>query len=80
MRFAMSEVRRSDCYTIREVALILDVDPLRVSHAIRAGSLRAVLRSGRLLIPAKALMQALDGPTDHGETSTGSNRRSGGGL
>lgn len=74
----MPNDRQQTFYTIREVALILSVEPSRVSHAVRVGSLRAVMRRGRLMIPADSLMQALDGPTDH-ESTTGDDQQFGGG-
>lgn len=46
-------------YSIRKAAWILGVEQSRVSRAIRLGTLRAVRRQGRLVVPAGALMRVL---------------------
>ncbi|MBV8542229.1 MAG: helix-turn-helix domain-containing protein [Pseudonocardiales bacterium] len=57
-------------YTIREAAWILGVKPSTVSAAIRLGTLRAVRRRSRLMVPASALARLLAQPTaDGGEKS-----------
>jgi len=62
-------VRRGLCqwrpayYTVRDAAWILGVKPSTVSRAIRLGTLRAVRRHGRLVVPASALIGLLAEPT-----------------
>lgn len=53
-------------YTIREAAWILGVKPSTVSAAIRLGTLRAVRRCSRLMVPASALTRLLAQPTTGG--------------
>jgi excisionase family DNA binding protein len=55
MRTDMSDAAPSAYYTIREAVWILGVQPSTVSRAIRLGTLRAVRRHGRLVVPASAL-------------------------
>ena len=49
-------------YTIREAAWVLGVEPSAVARAIRVGTLHAVWRHGRLVIPAHALTRLLNEP------------------
>lgn len=46
-------------YTVREAAWLLGVKPSTVARAIRLGTLRAVWRQGRLVVPASALTRLL---------------------
>ncbi|HEX5348842.1 MAG TPA: helix-turn-helix domain-containing protein [Pseudonocardiaceae bacterium] len=70
MRTDMSGARPPAYYTVREAAWILGVTPSTVSRAIRLGTLRAVRRHGRLVVPASALTGLLTEPTrdDGGES------------
>jgi excisionase family DNA binding protein len=63
MRTDMSNAGRPAYYTVREAAWILGVQPSTVSRAIRLGTLRAVRRHGRLVVPAAALVGLLGEPT-----------------
>jgi excisionase family DNA binding protein len=63
MRTDMSDAGRPAYYTVREAAWILGIQPSTVSRAIRLGTLRAVPRHGRLVIPASALTRLLTEPT-----------------
>ena len=57
-------------YTVREAAWMLGVKPPTVSAAIRLGTLRAVRRRSRLMVPASALARLLAEPTlDRGQES-----------
>jgi excisionase family DNA binding protein len=60
----MSSAGRPAYYTVREAAWILGVKPSRVSRVIRRGTLRAVRRHGRLVVPATALTRLLGQSTD----------------
>jgi excisionase family DNA binding protein len=53
-------------YSIREAAWILGVKPSTVSAAIRLGTLCAVRRRSRLMVPASALTRLLAQPTADG--------------
>ena len=66
MRTDMSEAGRPAYYTVREAAWILGVKPSAVSRAIRLGTLRAVRRHGRLVVPVSALTLLLAEPTGDG--------------
>ena len=70
MRTDMSGAWPPAYYTVREAAWILGVTPSTVSRAIRLGTLRAVRRHGRLVVPASALTLLLTEPTrdDRGES------------
>lgn len=70
MRTDMPDAGRPAYYTVRETAWILGVEPSTVSRAIRLGTLRAVPRHGRLVIPSSALTLLLAEPTgdDGGES------------
>jgi excisionase family DNA binding protein len=59
MRTDMTNAGRPAYYTVREAAWILGVQPSTVSRAIRLGTLRAVRRHGRLVVPAAALARLL---------------------
>ncbi|MQA15564.1 MAG: helix-turn-helix domain-containing protein [Pseudonocardiaceae bacterium] len=48
-------------YTIRQAAWVLGVGPAHINRAIRVGSLRAVRRRSRLMIPADELARLLGG-------------------
>jgi len=50
-------------YTVRQAAWILGVPHSVVSRAIRLGTLRAVRRRGRLVVPANAVTRLLAEPT-----------------
>jgi excisionase family DNA binding protein len=67
----MSSAGRPAYYTVREAAWILGVEPSTVARAIRVGSLRAVWRRGRLVLPTSELTRLLSGPTDNKPTSGG---------
>ncbi|WP_460960381.1 helix-turn-helix domain-containing protein [Parasphingorhabdus pacifica] len=71
MRSAIRPADRSSFYTVRQAASILGVETATVSRAVRVGHLRAVLRRGRLAIPASALTRLLGEPT---EISSGGGR------
>ena len=62
----MSKTRRPAYYTIRETAWILGIEQARVSRAIRLGTLRAVPRNGRVLVPSSALVRLLGDRVDDG--------------
>ena len=66
MRTDMSDAGSPAYYTVREAAWILGVKPSTVSRAIRLGTLRAVRRHGRLVVPASALTLLLAEPTGDG--------------
>jgi excisionase family DNA binding protein len=55
MRTDLPNAGRPAYYTVREAAWILGITPSTVSRAIRLGTLRAVRRHGRLVVPASAL-------------------------
>ena len=71
----MSNAGRPAHYTVRQAAWILGVQPSTVSRAIRLGTLRAVRRHGRLMVPATALTRLLGEPTGNDPQAT----RDGGG-
>ena len=48
-------------YSLADAAWILGVDPDDVHRAIRVGTLRAVRRRSRLVVPAAELRRVLDG-------------------
>ncbi|MGH3751821.1 MAG: helix-turn-helix domain-containing protein [Pseudonocardiaceae bacterium] len=73
MRTDMSDAGRRAYYTVREAACILGVTPSMVSRAIRLGTLRAVRRHGRLVVPADALIRLLAEPTGN-DPQTGGTR------
>ena len=66
MRTDMSNTGRPAYYTVQEAAWILGVKPSTVSRAIRLGTLRAVRRHGRLVVPATALIRQFGEPTGDG--------------
>jgi excisionase family DNA binding protein len=59
MRTDISNAGRPAYYTVREAAWILGVKSSTVSRAIRLGTLRAVRRHGRLVVPARVLIRLL---------------------
>lgn len=71
MRNAMPNGGRSNYFTVREAAAVLNVKADTISRAVRVGTLRAVRRRGRLVIPASALVRLLGRPTDDGRKSGG---------
>lgn len=71
MRTSMSNAGRPAYYTVREAAWILGVEPSTVSRAIRVGTVRAMWRRGRLVVPAGELARLLSAPTDNEPTSGG---------
>jgi excisionase family DNA binding protein len=70
MRTDKSDAGEPAYYTIREAAWILGVKPSTVSAAIRLGTLRAVRRRSRLMVPASALTRLLAQPTADGGDET----------
>jgi predicted site-specific integrase-resolvase len=71
MRTFMSDAGRPAYYTIRETARILDVQPSTVARDIRVGTLRAVRRRGRLVVPARELARLLSEPINPDPTCGG---------
>jgi hypothetical protein len=67
----MSNAGRPAYYTVREAAWILGIEPSKVARAIRVGSVRAVWRRGRLVLPAGELTRLLSESTDDEPTSEG---------
>lgn len=63
MRTDKFNVGRPAYYTVRQAAWILGVEPSTISRAIRLGTLCAVRRHGRLVIPERALTRLLAEPT-----------------
>lgn len=61
MTTSMPRTNRPAYYTIRQAAWVLGVEPAHISRAIRVGSLRAVRRRSRLMIPAYELARQLAG-------------------
>ncbi|MGH3869088.1 MAG: helix-turn-helix domain-containing protein [Pseudonocardiaceae bacterium] len=53
-------------HTVRDAAWMLGVTPSTVSAAIRLGTLRAIRRRSRLMVPASALTRLLTEPTIDG--------------
>ncbi len=70
MRTNKSNAGEPAYYTIREAAWILGVTPSTISAAIRRGTLRAVRRRSRLMVPASALTRLLAQPTTDGGDET----------
>jgi excisionase family DNA binding protein len=66
MRTDKSNAGEPAYYSIREAAWILGVKPSTVSAAIRLGTLCAVRRRSRLMVPASALTRLLAQPTSDG--------------
>ena len=66
MRTFMTNAGRPAYYTVREAAWILGVERSRVSRAIRLGTLPAVPRRGRVLVPSTALAGLLGEPVESG--------------
>ena len=62
MRTYQSNAGQPAYYTIREAAWVLGVEPSVVARAVRVGTLRAVWRRGRFVIPARALVRLLGEP------------------
>jgi hypothetical protein len=56
-------------YTPRQAAWILGAEPVRVSRAIRLGTLRTTRRHGRLVVPATALTRLLGEHSHPGRAS-----------
>lgn len=65
MRSALRTSDRST-YTLRQAASILGVETATVSRAVRVGNLRAVLRRGRLVVPASSLTRLLGELAENG--------------
>jgi excisionase family DNA binding protein len=67
MSINLSSAGRPAFYTVREAAWILGVPTTKVSRAIRIGTLRAVLRRSRLVIPASEITRLIGRPagTEH---------------
>jgi excisionase family DNA binding protein len=61
MNTTVSRAGRSDFHTIKEAAWILGVDKSLVSRAIRTGTLPAVRRHSRLVVPTAVLRRLLGG-------------------
>lgn len=55
----MSNAGRPAYYTVRQVAWILGIDQPKVTRAIQDGTLRAIWRRGRLVVPASELARLL---------------------
>jgi excisionase family DNA binding protein len=70
MRTDKSNAGEPAYYTIREAAWILGVKPSTVSAAIRLGTLRAVRRRSRLMVPASVQTRLLVQPTADGGEET----------
>ena len=66
MPTSMSNAGRPAYYTVREAAWILGVEPSTVARAIRVGTLRAVWRRGRLVVPGSELVRLLSDPRSGG--------------
>jgi hypothetical protein len=66
MRTDKSNAGEPAYYSIRGAAWILGVKPSTVSAAIRLGTLCAVRRRSRLMVPASALTRLLAQPTADG--------------
>jgi hypothetical protein len=62
MRTSMSNAGRPAYYTVREAAWILGVEPSKVSRGIRIGTIRAIWRRGRLVVPGSELARLLAEP------------------
>lgn len=62
---------RSTCYSVRQAACILCVDPAVVSRAIRIGTLRTAWRNGRPVVPAGELVRLLGQPRADGAQPSG---------
>jgi excisionase family DNA binding protein len=71
MRTFVPNAGRPAYYTVQEAAWVLGVEPSSVSRAIRLGTLRAVRRRDRLVVPASALARFLGEPTDNDPQSEG---------
>ena len=70
MRTDKSNTGSPAYHTVRDAAWMLGVKPSTVSAAIRLGTLRAVRRRSRLMVPASALARLLAEPTiDGGQES-----------
>ena len=61
MRTSMPNAGHPAYYTIGQTAWILGVSPSVISRAIRRGTLHAVRRHGRLVVPAGTLGRLLGG-------------------
>ena len=70
MRTSMANTRRPACYTVRDAAWILGVEPSRISRSIRVGTLRTERRHGCLVIPASALTRLLGARANHHAANT----------
>ncbi|AHH97607.1 helix-turn-helix domain-containing protein [Kutzneria albida] len=62
MSTVMPNSGRPAHYSIREAAWLLGVEQATISRVVRLGTLRAVRRHGRLVIPASALIRLLSQP------------------
>jgi hypothetical protein len=71
MRTSMPNAGRPAYYTIHQAAVILGVEPSRISRAIRLRTLRTVRQRGRLLVPASALIALLGATVDDDQQSGG---------
>lgn len=59
MRTFMSSAGLPAYLTVDQAAWVLGAERSLVSRAIRVGTLRAVVRRGRLMVPASALVRLL---------------------
>lgn len=59
MRTLMPHADRPAFYTVSEAAWLLGVAPATLHRAIRIGTLRAVWRRSRLVVPASELVRLL---------------------
>lgn len=67
----MSDAGRPAYFTVREAAWILDVAASTVARDIRVGTVRAVRRRGRLVVPARELARLLSEPVNPDSTCGG---------
>jgi excisionase family DNA binding protein len=71
MRTSLSNAGSPAYYTVREAAWVLGVEPSKVARAIRVGTIRAIRRRGRLVVPAGELARLLSGRSDNESQSGG---------
>jgi hypothetical protein len=64
MRTSLPNAGRPAYYSVREAAWILGIEPSTVARDIRVGTVRAVRRRGRLVVPASEIVRLLSLPAD----------------
>ena len=69
MRNSNSGAGRHAYYSLSDAAWLLGVERSVVARAVRVGTLRAVWRRGRFVIPADALAELLAGQPEQDERS-----------